>query len=130
MAEPMSDEEIRERRKHLRAKISLNGVLVGEDGREIEISSVNISESGMLIAAREPVEEFTVVSAVLRLPGPDNGEEEVEVYCESVVVRIEYDSGSEFPYRLAVHFSRLDPEVRAAIRDLIKRTKVEGSRPH
>jgi c-di-GMP-binding flagellar brake protein YcgR len=124
-----TEPQFKERRRYPRAEISLNGVLVGEGDKEVEITSVNISESGMLIAAKEPLDEFTIVSAVIRLSGPDNGREDVEVYCEGVVVRIEYDNASEYPYRIAVHFSRLDPEARAAIREMVQRAG-EGALKH
>ncbi len=121
MTEPKPGEKTEDRRSYPRAELSVRGVLLADDGHEIEISSINISESGMLIVAREPVEEFTLISAVIRLPGPDNGEEDKEVYCEGIVVRIEYHTPSEFPYRLAVHFYHLESEARAAIRDVVKR---------
>jgi c-di-GMP-binding flagellar brake protein YcgR len=130
MARTKTEKRFEERRRYPRAEISLNGVLVGGDNREIEITSVNVSESGMLITAREPLEEFTVISAVMRLPGPDNGREGTEVYCEGVVVRIEYDNASECPYRIAVHFSRLDSDAREAIRDMVRRTGEETSKSH
>jgi len=119
-----------ERRRYPRAEISLNGVIIGGDEREIEIKSLNISESGMFIAAREPLDEFTVISAIMKLPGPDNGREAIEVYCEGVVVRIEYDDANEYPYRMAVHFSRLENEARAVVREIIERTGEETYKAH
>lgn len=130
MAGTKTENRFVERRRYPRAEISLNGVLIAEDKREIEITSVNISESGMLITAREPLEEFTVISTVMRLSGPDNGREGMEVYCEGVVVRIEYDNSSEYPYRIAVHFSRFDSDAREAIRDMVRRAGEEASKSH
>lgn len=130
MVAPKTKPTFKERRRYSRAKISLNGVIIGDDDREIEITSVNISESGMLIAAKEPLDEFTIISAVMRLPGPDNGREALEVYCEGVVVRIEYDNASEYPYRIAVHFSRLEHEARAAVREIVELAGEEASNLH
>ncbi|UCE26256.1 MAG: PilZ domain-containing protein [Candidatus Coatesbacteria bacterium] len=130
MATPKVSRTFQERRRYPRAEISLNGVIIGDDDREIEMKSLNISESGVLIAAREPLDEFTVISAVMRLPGPDNGKEALEVYCEGVVVRIEYDNASDYPYRIAVHFSRLEQEAKAAIREIVERTCEETSKKH
>jgi c-di-GMP-binding flagellar brake protein YcgR len=130
MVAPKTEPTFRERRRYPRAEISLNGVIIGDDDREIEITSLNISESGMLIAAKEPLDEFTIISAVMRLPGPDNGREALEVYCEGVVVRIEYDNASEYPYRIAVHFSRLEQEARAAVREIVERKSEDTSKPH
>lgn len=130
MAAPKAESTFEERRRYPRSEISLNGVIIGDDDREIEITSVNISESGMLIAAKEPLDEFTLISAVMRLPGPDNGREALEVYCEGVVVRIEYDNASEYPYRIAVHFSRLEREARAAVRDIVESAGEEASNLH
>jgi hypothetical protein len=120
------EQRAEERRRYPRAEISLNGVLVSGGDKEVEIESINISESGMLIGAKEPLDEFTIISAVMRLSGPGNGREDVEVYCEGVVVRIEYDNASEYPYHIAVHFSRLDREARMAIREMVQRTN-EGA---
>lgn len=130
MVAPKTKPTFKERRRYPRAEMSLNGVIIGDDDREIEITSVNISESGMLIAAKEPLDEFTIISAVIRLPGPDNGREALEVYCEGVVVRIESDNASEYPYRIAVHFSRLDHEARAAVREIVESAGEEAPNLH
>jgi len=90
----------RERRKYSRADIRVNATIT-VDGQDISVTTKNISRSGMLLDATDPIEEFTVIAVTLELPYL-NGE--IKINCEGVIVRAAMGFESAFPYSLAVHF--------------------------
>ncbi|MCP4231590.1 MAG: PilZ domain-containing protein [bacterium] len=94
----------RERRKYPRADIRANATItVG--GRDISVVTRNISRCGMLLAASDPIDEFTVIALSLELPYLNDT---VSVNCEGVIVRVQMGFEPDYPYSLAVHFVELE----------------------
>ncbi len=90
----------RDRRKYPRANIRVKGTIT-IDGAPVSVITRNISRTGMLLDASDPISEFTIIGITLELP---NAEETVKVNCEGVIVRVQPGFEPDLPYSLAVHF--------------------------
>jgi c-di-GMP-binding flagellar brake protein YcgR len=90
----------RDRRKYPRVKIRVKGTIT-VDGDPVSVITRNISRTGMLLDASDPIGEFTVIGIILELP---DTEETIKVNCEGVIVRVQPGFEPDLPYSLAVHF--------------------------
>jgi hypothetical protein len=93
-----------ERRRHPRHERWFP-VTVDVAGREVWSICRDVSETGMLVASRQPVPPGTPIVLRFKLGAADSDDQVVEakvVRCE----RNEDDLGLAFPARLGIHFDR------------------------
>ena len=80
-------------------------VTVDFEGREVWAICRDVSETGMLVAARQPVPAGTAITLRFKVAAGDNSEQVAGarvVRCE----RNDDDLGLAFPARLGIHFDR------------------------
>jgi hypothetical protein len=114
--------DFKERRRHPRAIANLEGELLaireiyGED--RTGIKTQNISASGVYCDVSHFIEPFTqlLINVVVPVAGKF-----YNITCEGVVVRCEkHDEGTNAPYSVAIHFTRISDEDRQVISQFVQ----------
>jgi hypothetical protein len=96
--------EVGERRRYPRHQRWFP-VTLDISGREVWAICRDVSETGMLVAARQPIDAGTAITLRFKVGAADTEEQVVEarvVRCE----RNDDDLGLAFPARIGVHFAR------------------------
>lgn len=107
-----------ERRRSLRITETLPFV-IGHEGFEIEAVTVNLSALGAMCRVTREIAMMTQLAVALSLPG-DSGARARKIRMKAVVVRKEKEPASD-TFLIAIYFSDIKPEDRAALEAFIKR---------
>ncbi|MFC1888453.1 PilZ domain-containing protein [Thermodesulfobacteriota bacterium] len=122
----MTQTEKRERRRHTRFDINLDGNVRGIDPSEgtfqSDIEVLNISISGIYMKIHHYVDLFTKLELRMFLPVPDSRNDVVELDVNGVVVRVEPSKKKPDvkEYRIAIFFPNLNKLEKQRIQDFIK----------
>lgn len=103
-----------ERRRYPRSRRKI-AAISDETGPGVLNHIDNVSASGVLCHTVKPVPLMTKLKMVLELPKPFDR----RVECEGVVVRCELDEQGDDNFKVAILYTRVDPEDREALEDYV-----------